>query len=94
MTDFQHKLKTPRPPQNPKRGELINELKQLQQRWHALNEQMITGTIDPIEFHYSTQGNEARQRVIFQELSEMAKEAITEAENKINQNQKEDENDQ
>lgn len=93
MKDFQHKLKTPRPQQNPKRGKLINELKQLQRRWHDLNEQMILGTIDPIEFHYSTQGNEARQRAIFQELSELAKEAITEAENKINQNQIENEND-
>lgn len=90
MTKSKHSIGSPQ--QNPKRGVLIEELKQLQRRWHDLNELMITGTLDPIEFHYSTQGNEARQRAIFQELSELAKEAITEAENKTNPNQKENEN--
>lgn len=95
MTKSKHSIGSPQ--QNPKRGELINELKQLQKRWHDLNEQMITSTIDPIEFHYSTQGNEARQRAIFQELSELAKETINtkqaESENKTNQFKMEDEND-
>lgn len=53
------------------RRELERELEQLQMIYHVLNEQMITGTIDPIEFHYRLQLNEERQRAIYKVLEEM-----------------------
>lgn len=51
--------------------ELNRELEQLQRQYHDLNEKMILGTIDPIEFHNLIQLNEERQRVIYNQLEEI-----------------------
>lgn len=51
--------------------ELNRELEQLQRQYHDLNEKMILGTIDPIEFHYATKSNEEQQRAIYKQLEEI-----------------------